>query len=1218
MRRHVPLAAFLTLSPLFAGTLPAQDLQHPWRSPNRYRCLLEVDPGERSRSNSPTAVDIDFAKQLAAVGASGEFDEHTLEVIAYDRIGSAATFDASRRGYERFLLPWKLEKLYGVQRATLWFVLPNESFRHVAVYFDTAQSARGRPERYPGIVGCGDFFRGTFHRRATGANHFDTFADLDQDGDLDLFRGGVEPFIHCLENVGGGRLVPRGRLTSAGEILTLPHNPGNNRSWVVPHFHDLDRDGDLDFLPSFTDGPHRHRVVWFENTTPVDGPLTFVERRPLETVSSVPIAGGAQRGGWFPGATFVEDFDDDGDGRTDLILGSNNHCYLYRGLGISEKGVPRWAAPVTLNVNGEPIELFNPCFEVADIDADGDWDLLAAPQAGSLLIFENIDRSPDGTPTFATGRPLLGNEVYSERSGHPRITARDFTGDGLVDLVIDRAWELFSPNATSPERDFGKLFANVGSLTRPRWEPRGADEGAFFTEEFQKLDALRQNVVRAVDWNDDGRLDLLAGCCEGCVWLYENTTSQRRPEFTDGRRLHVGGEVLSLHESGRHARPDVCDWNGDGLRDLVVADGAGRVTYFLNTGSNKEPRLAAGRPALVRTASGDLAPIDRGTRSHLMACDWNADGRLDLVFSDEQNAGFYWFRNIAEDDIPIFAPAEGLGLTPYVRPNLGSFVDWDGDGKRDLIACEFEHSIRFYRNIGPARPGTAPRFGNPDGAIILKPFSIMMVSGADAVDFNGDGDLDIITGQGHGDSGLRYYERDFIEDTMRDSAPTVRVQKAEKVGPSLIDVVQGYVDTMLSHGHDRYGPHQSLLFLSALDRRNLRPLTVRPAPPAGIRRGDRVGLPWDKLTGANPQLDQNLMRSLYALSDITGRLGYRGMADAQLVWFFNNTQSPETGLLPWGEHLAWDVFLDRAISSGTELTHEFARPWVLWDETFRLAPKAARAFALGLWNHQIADKKSGAFDRHAPYDRHGPRDGRDFPRHAGFYIQTWAYAYKHTGENEFLRAIRTLLGRFERKRRAPDGDEIATIGPLDTHAAAQLVPEPLAGRLLRFAETEDRLILRNLREQFTNAEGRWEFVPTWQNGYASGVGASWAMFALERFVQTDKPVFREIILAVADSYIDALPDEDVDVWPLAFAQVISAQVAAYRLNKSPVYLEQAVRFARQAVRLYWQDSPLPRASLKTDHYESITGADSLALALLETYTAVNGLTMSLPRNTIDR
>lgn len=80
----------------------------------------------------------------------------------------------------------------------------------------------------------------------------------------------------------------------------------------------------------------------------------------------------------------------------------------------------------------------------------------------------------------------------------------------------------------------------------------------------------------------------------------------------------------------------------------------------------------------------------------------------------------------------------------------------------------------------------------------------------------------------------------------------------------------------------------------------------------------------------------------------------------------------------------------------------------------------------------------------------------------------------------------------------------------------------------------------------------------------------------------------------------------------------SAQVAAFQLTDRNLYLEEARRFARMAVDMFFQDSPLPRASLKTDHYETITGADSLALSMLQVHAATSAVKASLPSNTIDR
>jgi hypothetical protein len=434
-------------------------------------------------------------------------------------------------------------------------------------------------------------------------------------------------------------------------------------------------------------------------------------------------------------------------------------------------------------------------------------------------------------------------------------------------------------------------------------------------------------------------------------------------------------------------------------------------------------------------------------------------------------------------------------------------------------------------------------------------------------------------------------------------------------GSEYLKVVRQYADTMIDVARDTYGPEKSGLILSAFDRMAMKPLTTRAAAPAGVRRGDRSGIGWVSLTGVNPQLDQNLLRIFYALTEVTGDSRYAKAADEELKWFLENTQSPVTGLLPWGEHLSWEVMSDKVISGGEDPVHEFARPWMLWDRCYELAPEPCKRFALGLWEHQIANHKTGGFDRHAPYFEHGPRDGKDFARHAGFYIRTWCYGYKYTKDDTFLKAIEVLLARFEKKRTQADGTMAATIGPMDPGTAATMVPDPLAKRLRDFAAEEDELILASLRE----ADGKLKPIKaTWQAGYSSGTPASGAMYYLGRYEQVPNPGYKEIILATADAYLGSFPTEDVDLWPMTMGHTISLEVAAYRWTKKEAYRRQADRLARMAVERFWQDKPIPKASARTGHYESITGPDSLALSLLELHAATHDVTVPIPSNTIDR
>ncbi|MBN1418539.1 MAG: hypothetical protein JXP34_07155, partial [Planctomycetes bacterium] len=141
-------------------------------SPGRQEIRLSVDPRGRSRSRSPASVEIDL-------GAPDRFDEAAADVVTPD----------GRR------VPWRIDRLFGATKATLHFVLPDHTATTMEIRFDAADPAPSDPRRVPGIVGDGDRFRETWKRRAVAASHFDHFFDFDGDGDLDLFRGGVEPYV---------------------------------------------------------------------------------------------------------------------------------------------------------------------------------------------------------------------------------------------------------------------------------------------------------------------------------------------------------------------------------------------------------------------------------------------------------------------------------------------------------------------------------------------------------------------------------------------------------------------------------------------------------------------------------------------------------------------------------------------------------------------------------------------------------------------------------------------------------------------------------------------------------------------------------------------------------------------------------------------------------------------------------------------------------------
>ncbi|MBI4580338.1 MAG: VCBS repeat-containing protein, partial [Planctomycetes bacterium] len=76
----------------------------------------------------------------------------------------------------------------------------------------------------------------------------------------------------------------------------------------------------------------------------------------------------------------------------------------------------------------------------------------------------------------------------------------------------------------------------------------------------------------------------------------------------------------------------------------------------------------------------------------------------------------------------------------------------------------------------------------------VQPFTVQMMSGADAVDFNGDGDLDIVTGQGHGGSGIRFYERDYINDYVNETVSGTNTWPSVTVGATERKLVRADFD----------------------------------------------------------------------------------------------------------------------------------------------------------------------------------------------------------------------------------------------------------------------------------------------------------------------------------------------------------------------------------------------------------------------------------------
>src|SRR5581483_10920953 len=78
------------------------------------------------------------------------------------------------------------------------------------------------------------------------------------------------------------------------------------------------------------------------------------------------------------------------------------------------------------------------------------------------------------------------------------------------------------------------------------------------------------SAVHAVDWDGDGLIDLLVGDIRGNVYLIPNEGKPKAYAFGKPRQLQAGGKPLRVEGD---AGPFAVDWDGDGKIDLLVGSG---------------------------------------------------------------------------------------------------------------------------------------------------------------------------------------------------------------------------------------------------------------------------------------------------------------------------------------------------------------------------------------------------------------------------------------------------------------------------------------------------------------------------------------------------------------------------------------------------------------------------------------------------------------------
>ena len=485
-----------------------------------------------------------------------------------------------------------------------------------------------------------------------------------------------------------------------------------------------------------------------------------------------------------------------------------------------------------------------------------------------------------------------------------------------------------------------------------------------------------------------------------------------------------------------------------------------------------------------------------------------------------------------------------------------------------------------------------------------------------------------------------------VKSERLDDAPIADEKKSERMllaralGEFLefpgtpFDPAKGYLhyaravlDTMINEGADRYGPVHSPMFASLLDMETHRIPDDTPANVPGQRTGDRA------MHGGNLMHDVMLLRACDLLTSLTGEEKYRRAATAYLAFFLENCPQP-TGLFPWGEHAHWDFFRE----APGHTVHEYLGgvPVAFWERLWALNPGALRHHADGLINH-VVNLETFDFNRHAdirkplPTPRPTGMGFLDFPRHAGFLIHTWTFAYAKTSEPQYLDWSLAMIDHHWRARHPVSGlppsctrgDQAQTASMESALSLSVSLLE--AARLLPVGEAKTRYesvarayLASVVRLPHRPREGRFiaafpidaapesaagSLSEPYQYGYGGGFSCDDGSLLLAAHRLTGDRRARELAEALAGYYSEHDPPPASEIVRAhVYAAIVGLFVDLYTLTDNAAYLAQAERYGRLAVeRLFWNG--LLRGATGINHYEGDMMAGNLIYNLLWLHAA---------------
>lgn len=319
---------------------------------------------------------------------------------------------------------------------------------------------------------------------------------------------------------------------------------------------------------------------------------------------------------------------------------------------------------------------------LADIDDDGDQDLVVGDYFGELLYLENT--APPGMPPTFLFRPGDSNPFELIDVGDYSAPAfADLDNDGDLDAIIGE----------SDSEDILNYYRNDGSNRSPLLRER---LGAASPVDGLGLPGIPMPALADID--GDGDKDMVLGTLDGDFRYFQNTGNRLAPIFTE--RSGILNPFDNLFADGGYSVPALADVDRDGDLDLVSGDYLGLLWFFENTGSARVPRFTK--------RFGAANPFDRiavGILSDPTLADLDGDGDVDLVLGEAEFGLLLYYENVDPGPASGFPQWQRLHFSlPAEAAIAAAGEDPDGDGRSNLMEFAFRTSPRLKGYFPVIRP----------------------------------------------------------------------------------------------------------------------------------------------------------------------------------------------------------------------------------------------------------------------------------------------------------------------------------------------------------------------------------------------------------------------------------------------------------------------------------------------------------------------------------